>query len=200
MKLANNPLWKYHKCKKCGLYAFRKNVVIGEGDFPSDILFIGEAPGKSEDLLSRPFIGPSGRIFREGIKRASERTGIVPSYYITNTVGCRPTDEYHGKNREPMKEEIVSCFPRLRETERLVNPKRIVLLGQVAQYYCGSHFPNSLKLLHPSYLLRQGGIECSEFRNFVRELSDLFLEVGGKVVSKPKRMIRRTRKKKRKKS
>ena len=112
------------RCTKCPLHRFRKNAVPGEGDKNSKVMFIGEAPGATEDEMGRPFVGAAGRLLTTmleslGIKRES--------VYITNVVKCRPPG-----NREPNDEEIEACKPYLISQIMLLKPRIIVTLGNVA--------------------------------------------------------------------
>ena len=176
-KSKTKPLAEFGPCRKCGLHRFRRKIVLGEGVMPADVLIVGEAPGKSEDLLGRPFVGPSGKILREALRRAQERAKADVNYYITNTVSCRPTDRKRGENRAPTDAEQMACWPRLRKTERLVKPKYIVLLGREAERACKPHWPEAVTMQHPAYILRRGGKSSTEYRQIVRALTDVFREV-----------------------
>lgn len=88
-------------CKKCDLCKVRTNVVSGCGNVKSKIMFIGEAPGKNEDLQGVPFIGQAGSMLDQ-LLHASNLTR--DDIYITNTVKCRPP-----KNRNPKQSEITKC-------------------------------------------------------------------------------------------
>jgi len=173
-------LKKWLNCKKCGLHKFRRHVVIGRGDMPAKILFIGEAPGKSEDLRGIPFIGPSGKLLGKALAIAKNIAKLkeIPSFYITNVVGCRPTDEKQGDNRQPTGEEAWACYQRVEEIYARVKPRAVVFLGKVAQDYCKAAYPEGIALPHPAYLLRLGGASCTQFRAFTRALSMVFKAVG----------------------
>ncbi len=98
------------------------NFVPGEGSPDADILFVGEAPGKKEDELERPFVGASGKFLTEmlgliGLKR--------DDVYITNIVKQRPPD-----NRDPLPEEIEAHWPLLMRQIEIIEPKIIVMLGR----------------------------------------------------------------------
>lgn len=163
-------------CSGCGLSAFRRQVVIGRGSVPADILFIGEAPGKTEDLRGLPFVGRSGKLLNQIIEEAGQQAGLtnLPTYYITNVVGCRPTDSQHGPNRQPTGEEALACWPRLEEVHKLVKPKLVVFIGKVSKTFCSSAFPQGYHLVHPAYLLRIGGARSPEYANCVREMGEIF--------------------------
>lgn len=169
---------KYKNCRRCGLHRFRRKIVFGRGIMPADIFFIGEAPGKSEDLIGEAFVGPSGRILDMAIKDASKMSGIrPPTFYVSNVLGCRPTDRKCGPNREPTNEEAWACWPRLEDTYALVRPKVLVFLGKVAERFCRKAWPYGKVFMHPAYIIRRGGTSSTEYRRFCRDLSEVFKEV-----------------------
>lgn len=111
-------------CKKCKLYMSRMKVVIGVGNREADIMFIGEGPGADEDRLGEPFVGKAGKL----MDMALQGLGIKrEELYIANVVKCRPPD-----NRNPENDEVEACKEYLETQINLVNPKIIVLLGNVA--------------------------------------------------------------------
>lgn len=122
------------KCTKCELHKWRNNVVLGEGKLDSEVMIIGEAPGKNEDLSGRPFVGLAGKL----LDRALNEIGVSRNnLYITNLVKCRPPN-----NRRPKHEEVLSCLPYLKYEVLFVNPKKIILLGSVAsKYLYNEHIP-----------------------------------------------------------
>jgi len=170
---------EYLECARCPLSKFRRNIVFGRGCLPARILFVGEAPGVSEDLLGIPFIGPSGRILDRAIATATQvcRLKDPPSFFISNCVACRPTDIRRGPNRQPEFEEFYACWPRLEKTHSVVSPRRVVLLGKVAQGFLARVWPEAYRLPHPAFILRSGGVTSPHFRAFVRDLSAIFKEV-----------------------
>ncbi|MBT6331479.1 MAG: uracil-DNA glycosylase [Gammaproteobacteria bacterium] len=112
------------KCKKCNLYKTRNNTVFGEGSHNSDIMIIGEAPGKEEDDSGKPFIGRAGKLLTEFLKSISlDRRSV----FITNTVKCRPPE-----NRNPEMTEIKSCSDYLDQQIAFIKPRVLVLLGKIA--------------------------------------------------------------------
>ncbi|MBU1446404.1 uracil-DNA glycosylase [Patescibacteria group bacterium] len=111
-------------CQKCGLCKTRTHAVPGEGSPNADIMFIGEGPGKNEDLHGTPFVGAAGKFLDVllesiGLKRAD--------VFITNVVKCRPP-----ANRDPESNEKIACWPYLVEQIKLIKPKLIVTLGRHA--------------------------------------------------------------------
>jgi len=106
-------------------------VCIARGSVPADILLIGDAPGPSEDIIGRPFIGPAGKLLDAIVGQVFDGQFDL---CFTNLVGCMPINEDSGtKFTEPSKECIKACNPRLIELIRLVKPKAVVLVGKVAK-------------------------------------------------------------------
>jgi DNA polymerase len=128
--------YKTHKadwenCQMCSYADNRRRVVFHRGAKKAPILFIGEAPGISEDVLGKPFVGPAGKLLDRIIEIAIDGQY---DYAITNLVGCLPSAE-DGRIGQPSEESINTCFPRLVELVQLVQPRMIVLLGKLSQKY-----------------------------------------------------------------
>ncbi|MEK7078147.1 MAG: uracil-DNA glycosylase [Patescibacteria group bacterium] len=103
------------------------NLVFGEGNINSDIVFIGEAPGQREDELKRPFVGRSGQLLDKLIKKIGWRREDV---YITNIVKRRPPE-----NRDPLPEEIEAYKPYLTRQLEIISPKVVATLGRFSMNY-----------------------------------------------------------------
>lgn len=119
---------KCKKCEKCDLCKNRNNVVFGQGNIKSKLMFIGEAPGRDEDRLGEPFVGRAGQLLTTALSALDihrER-----DYYICNICKCRPEG-----NRTPNEEEAKACLPYLRNQVAIVKPKIIVCLGATAMKY-----------------------------------------------------------------
>ena len=117
---------KVKTCEKCDLCITRKNAVPGKGNQNADVVFIGEAPGKNEDLHGEPFIGIAGKKLNDAL----ENVGLTRnSVYITNIVKCRPP-----KNRIPNDHEKTMCSDYLEGELAIINPKIICLLGSTSYY------------------------------------------------------------------
>jgi DNA polymerase len=151
----------------CGLKRTATNTVFADGVAGGGIMLIGEAPGRDEDRVGKPFVGRAGQLLDKmlasiGLDRASNA-------YITNVINWRPPD-----NRDPTPEEAASCLPFLRRHIELADPQLIILLGAVAarhvvgisdgimklrgrwlEYRVGSSMVPLMPTLHPAYLLRQ---------------------------------------------
>jgi len=112
------------KCTKCDLCKTRINAVPGKGNFQSDVIFVGEAPGKNEDQKGEPFIGVAGK----KLSVALEEAGISrDDVYITNIVKCRPPN-----NRVPTTNERDTCKEYLKQEIAIIKPKLICILGNTA--------------------------------------------------------------------
>ena len=112
------------ECEKCELSKTRIKSVPGKGNFKSDVIFVGEAPGKNEDLNGEPFIGIAGK----KLSMALEEAGISrEDVYITNIVKCRPP-----KNRVPNTTERSTCQEYLKQEISIIKPKIICILGNTA--------------------------------------------------------------------
>ncbi len=155
----------FHRVKACDLCPLSKtktNTVFGEGNIDADLMFVGEAPGRDEDLAGRPFVGAAGQLLTKIIEAMGRNRKDV---YITNVLRCRPPH-----NRNPLPEEIACCRPYLNELIRLIRPKIICSLGKFAASVMldrtvpitrvrGQFFDleDGIKLMptfHPAYLLR----------------------------------------------
>jgi DNA polymerase len=151
---------KWQNCQECSLCESRNRIVLGKGKIPCDILFIGEAPGKAEDSLGFPFVGPAGQL----LDHILERAGISDKrLYFTNLISCIPLDESGQKTEEPDPADIEACRPRLEEIIAIANPKLIVCVGSVAGDYMDRKIRNPVKIpdgcemeriVHPAFILR----------------------------------------------
>ncbi len=114
-------------CHRCLLGDTRTELVFGVGDPHADLMFVGEAPGKNEDLQGEPFVGAAGKLLDE-LLAGIDMTR--PDVYIANVLKCRPPG-----NRDPLSAEIETCAPFLEEQIRLVDPVLLVTLGNFATKY-----------------------------------------------------------------
>ena len=111
-------------CQKCRLCAARTHAVPGEGSPHARLMFIGEGPGRDEDLTGRPFVGRAGQLLDKMIASIGLSREEV---YIANVVKCRPP-----QNRAPEMDEVAACMPYLRAQVGVIRPQVIVLLGSSA--------------------------------------------------------------------
>lgn len=114
-------------CHRCPLGDTRNRLVFGVGDPRSKLMFIGEAPGKNEDLKGEPFVGAAGKLLDELLASIGLDRSQV---YIANVLKCRPP-----ANRDPLAPEIATCTPFLAEQVRLIDPDVIATLGNFATRY-----------------------------------------------------------------
>lgn len=148
-------------CHRCKLSKGRKNIVFGEGRAEADIMFIGEGPGRDEDIQARPFVGDAGKLLTNLILKLGLNREDV---YIANIVKCRPPN-----NRNPEEDEIETCLPFVKRQIAIINPKVIVCLGKISAQTLlrskvtisklrGNFFSyNDIPVMptfHPAYLLR----------------------------------------------
>jgi uracil-DNA glycosylase family 4 len=156
-------------CVKCRLCESRTRTVFGVGDRKAKWLFIGEGPGRNEDLQGLPFVGPAGKLLDNmllamGLSRSENA-------FIANVVKCRPIGD-DGRDRPPAPDEAAACMPYLQRQIELIQPAILVALGKTAAVSLlglpaespvgklrGQVFEyNGLPLVvtyHPAYLLRR---------------------------------------------
>lgn len=167
---AQDPLTQFNaqieSCQKCPLGKTRTKFVFGVGNPSADLMFVGEAPGRDEDLQGIPFVGRAGQLLTQMLKSIGlEREEV----YIANVLKCRPPN-----NRDPLPEEIEQCEPYLLKQIELIAPKLIVTLGRFAsasllrrkdalgQLREEVHTYNQLPLVvtyHPAALLRNPSLK-----------------------------------------
>ncbi|MFC1631535.1 uracil-DNA glycosylase [Candidatus Omnitrophota bacterium] len=149
------------KCTLCSLHKTRNNPVFGQGNPRAKLVFIGEAPGRDEDLQGLPFVGRAGALLTKIIEAMGYQRENV---YICNILKCRPP-----QNRNPLPSEIFACRDYLRQQLEFIQPKVICCLGK---YACSSLFNQDFPIsklrgqfqdyhgikvmptFHPAYLLR----------------------------------------------
>ena len=149
-------------CTKCKLFQKKTNVVFGEGNPHARIMFIGEAPGREEDLQARPFVGEAGMLLTRLIEKMGFKREDV---YIANIVKCRPP-----MNRDPEADEIGQCREYVEKQIEIISPAVIMTLGRIsAQILIGNTKLRMTAIrgkifdykgipliptFHPAYLLR----------------------------------------------
>jgi uracil-DNA glycosylase family 4 len=149
-------------CQRCKLSSGRTHIVFGVGNPKAQLMFVGEGPGRDEDLQAEPFVGRAGQLLTEIITKGMKMRR--EDVYIANVIKCRPP-----QNRNPEPDEIAACQPFLIRQIEIIQPKVLVALGKfAAQTLLGLQTPISrlrgnwhayhgIKLmptLHPAYLLR----------------------------------------------
>ncbi len=154
------------KCERCGLAGGRTRTVFGSGNPASRIVFVGEAPGRDEDLQGLPFVGRAGQLLTKMLAAIGFTRDEV---YITNILKCRPPG-----NREPQEDEMASCEPYLARQLALVRPALICALGRIAAHGLlkkttalgvlrqGVHYYHDIPVAvtyHPAALLRNPNLK-----------------------------------------
>lgn len=171
-------------CKACPLCRTRTNVVFGEGSSGARLMFIGEAPGRDEDLKAMPFVGRAGQLLTKIIASIGlERKDV----YIANILKCRPPD-----NRNPLPGEIEKCLPNLLRQIDIIKPTVICALGKfAAQTLLKTETPISslrgkfheyggIRLMptyHPAYLLRNPAAKKEVWKDMKLIARELDLEI-----------------------
>ena len=168
-------------CHRCKLWSGRTHLVFGVGNPKAQVMFVGEGPGRDEDIQGEPFVGRAGRLLTDIITKGMglRREDV----YITNVIKCRPPD-----NRNPESDEIESCEPFLVKQIELIRPRVIVGLGKFAvqtllkskvsimrirgvwHQYRGTKL---MPTLHPAYLLRNPGDKKLVWEDIKKVLQEL---------------------------
>lgn len=183
--------WESHKdqwgsCQRCPIGCTAKTHVLGRGKLPCEVLFIGEAPGPTEDTLGDPFVGKSGKTLNRLINETSRHFRPY-SYFITNSLACYPIkeDDYedstHASFRAPTKEEQSNCYDRIVQVLTIASPRKLVYVGKAA-----GNLEKLLKtdkatwdllvpdqrilIFHPSYINRRGGVNSVEYKRTMGNL------------------------------
>jgi DNA polymerase len=165
MKPLQMTPWQAHRKRwggGCGSDQCDKatHVVLARGKVPCDVLFVGEAPGASEDVRGVPFDGPAGQLLDRIVAQS-----VPPELRVafTNLVGCLPRGEDGRKAGEPEEDQITCCSDRLRDFVRVANPRLIVLVGKLAETWLEPGYKHTIKLpvdvptvkiTHPAAILR----------------------------------------------
>ena len=174
-------------CTRCRLCETRKSIVFGEGSSKARLVFVGEGPGRDEDIQGRPFVGRAGQLLTKIIRAMKlERKDV----YICNVVKCRPPE-----NRNPEPDEVASCEPFLTKQIESINPEIIVSLGSVAtglmlklkNFKMGQlrgtfHQYGNSKLMityHPAALLRNPSLKKPVWEDMKLVMRELGISVNG---------------------
>ncbi|MBN9398388.1 uracil-DNA glycosylase [Candidatus Saccharibacteria bacterium 47-87] len=153
-------------------------LVMGDGNPDAEIVFIGEAPGKNEDLQGKPFVGAAGKFLNEMLAQAGMDRSDV---YITNIVKYRPPN-----NRDPLPEEKAAFWPYLLKQLEIIQPKVVITLGRHSMEYFlpglkigqihgepkriqfGDHKIVIMPLFHPAAALYNGGLRQTLIDDFLK--------------------------------
>ena len=167
-------------CTRCRLAKTRTQVVFGVGNPNADLMFIGEAPGRDEDLKGEPFVGRAGQLLTDIIKAMKLRREDV---YIANVIKCRPPE-----NRNPEPDELDACRPYIRKQVEMIKPRVIVTLGKFGlQSLLEKAFSISsvrgswleydgIKVMptyHPAYLLRTPSAKKEVWNDMKKVMGEL---------------------------
>jgi uracil-DNA glycosylase len=171
-------------CTRCKLHRERNKIVFGDGNPKADLVFVGEGPGRDEDMQGLPFVGRAGKLLTQMIEAMGLQREDV---YICNVVKCRPPE-----NRTPERDEVSTCSPFLLRQIDTIAPKVIVCLGSVAAQTLLetnrgiSHFRGEwlefrgrrlLATYHPAYLLRNPNAKGEVWKDLQKVMAVLGLAV-----------------------
>jgi uracil-DNA glycosylase family 4 len=177
-------------CTRCKLHKGRNKIVFADGNPKAKLIFVGEGPGRDEDMQGLPFVGRAGKLLTSMIEAMGLQRQDV---YICNVVKCRPPE-----NRLPEPDEIKTCSPFLLRQLEVVDPKVIVALGACAaqtllQTTRGiSHFRGQwmdfrgrklMATYHPAYLLRNPPAKADVWKDLQMVMAELGLKRGAKSTS-----------------
>ena len=168
-------------CQACRLHESRRQVVFGTGNPAADLVFVGEAPGRDEDVQGEPFVGPAGQL----LTRIIQAIGLTrQDVYILNVIKCRPP-----QNRNPLPDEVAACRPIIEKQLACLRPRVICALGTFAAQALlrtdarisrlrGRFHPLGDILVrptfHPAYLLRN----AQDKRKVWEDMQDIQRELG----------------------
>jgi DNA polymerase len=167
-------------CTKCRLAGTRTQVVYGSGSHTADLMFVGEAPGRDEDLQGEPFVGRAGQLLTDIIKAMRLTRADV---YISNVVKCRPPE-----NRNPEPDELDACRPYILRQIELIQPKVVVALGRFALQsltqksysitavrgeWLEHQGVRIMPTFHPSYLLRTPAAKKDVWSDMKKVMAEL---------------------------
>ena len=159
INLYKDHVTEWKNCTRCELSQQRERIVLAKGDIPCDVLFLGEAPGESEDVVGLPFVGPAGRLLEALISRAVRNSAVREmKFAFTNLVACFPKEMKDIGVNEPPDYTIKECMPRVSEFIALADPSRIVCVGKLASKWIERIMSHSdilrIHIPHPAAILR----------------------------------------------
>jgi len=159
-------------CCACSLCETRFKIALYRGQIPCQVLFVGEAPGPSENVLGKPFVGPAGTLLNDLISEAA----YPFTYAVTNAVCCYPGRDATGYFNRPTKEQVRACAPRFHAFLALCRPSLLITLGALPRNHLLLPEKADLtvkNLPHPAKLLRIQNIvkQELEFRRCVHQLN-----------------------------
>jgi len=173
-------------CQKCALHQTRNNTVFGVGNPDAGVVFVGEAPGRDEDLRGEPFVGRAGQLLNKILAAIGFRREDI---YIANVLKCRPPE-----NRDPASDEVAQCEPYLLCQLEIIEPRVICALGRIAaqtllktsssltKMRTEAHDYHGIPMVatyHPAALLRNPNWKRPAWED-VQNLRKLYDELGGR--------------------
>ena len=175
-------------CTRCKLHEERRQIVFGVGNPKADLVIVGEAPGRDEDIKGEPFVGRAGKLLTDILAAIGLSRDDV---YICNVIKCRPPE-----NRNPKPDEVAECSPFLRAQIASIQPKLMCALGKfAAQTLLNSETPISkmrgrffdyenvptMVTYHPAYLLRNPAAKADVWED-MKKLHEELCHLTGKII------------------
>ena len=172
-------------CTRCKLSKGRTSIVFGVGNPEARLMFVGEGPGRDEDLQGEPFVGAAGQLLDRMILAMGLRRQDI---YIANIVKCRPP-----RNRDPEPDEVAACEPFLVQQIAAIRPEYLVALGRYAAQTllrdstAISRMRGSWRMyegiplmptFHPAYLLRNPADKRLVWQDLQQVMEKLGLKPG----------------------
>lgn len=175
---------EWEDCDRCPLCEVRKKVSNVSGKFPSDVLFIGEAPGIGEDVIGRPMSGPAGKYFKHLLQQVltADECLLELRFGFTDLLGCIPRKKPGGDKMVKLPSEpLQACSDRLVQLVEIAKPKVIVYVGKTAEKHGATLFmeyaEDSITVSHPAVLMRSdASTKIMAEQKLVLELSEFFYE------------------------
>ncbi len=184
-------------CRRCKLAATRTHIVFGEGNPEARVMFIGEGPGRDEDIQARPFVGRAGVLLTAIIEKGMLL--MRGDVYIANVVKCRPTvDLAFQRDRPPEPDEADACGVFLKKQIEIIRPDVIVTLGNPSTKFLlktsqgitkirGTWFQYEgipvMPTYHPSYVLRNGGDNSPLKKEVWEDIKQVIARLEGKSIN-----------------
>ena len=166
---------RWDGCRRCPLGCVATNHVLGRGDMPADVLYIGTAPGRAEDKTGQPFIGFVGRMLN-AIHRDAFPDGW--SRHYTNLLACRPTED--GETSTPNRSELDACRPRTTDLIRIIQPRCVVFVSALAETELVESLGGIPSVLIPPLGRMVNGRNASpEYRDAVDRINGMFNSIDG---------------------
>ncbi len=176
-------LLKWRECQRCFAHEKSQHRCLLRGSTRADILFVGEAPGHSEDALNSVFVGPAGHLLDSMCTQANSLVAqrlwmdFQITLAFTNLVGCIPLGDDGLKIEQPSNEMLIACESRLVELLSFMKPARVVAVGKLAMEHLPRIREPDAVITHPAAILRMGDAfsQSTKIRETIQILAEQFI-------------------------